>query len=85
MSQLSTTILLPFLAAFLVFSLRFYAKEGANHKLSPSFLLAITSMVIAGAFLFLGITHRLPEYGVVGFGIAGVALFVLSVVRMFQL
>jgi hypothetical protein len=85
MTNTSTIILLPFLAAFLAFAGRFYAREGAANKGSPSFLLAILTMMIAAAYLFLGITHRLPEYGTIGFGIAGLALLVLAMVRMFQL
>jgi hypothetical protein len=78
-------ILLPFLAAFLVFVGRFYFREGAASKANPSFLLALATMAIAVIYLVLGILHHLPDYGSLGFGIAGVGLLAYAIVRIFQI
>ncbi|WP_428485247.1 hypothetical protein [Rhodopila sp.] len=85
MSNASTIILMPFLVAFLLFVGRFYFRERAGSKTSPSFLLALATIAIAAAYLILGVTNRLPEYGTIGFGVAGAGLLLLSIVRMFQL
>jgi 4-amino-4-deoxy-L-arabinose transferase-like glycosyltransferase len=85
MSNGSTVILLPFMAAFLVFVGRFYFREGASSKLNPSFLLALATMAIAVTYLVLGILHHLPEYGSIGFGVAGVGLLAFAILRIFQI
>jgi len=85
MSNASTVILVPFFFAFLVFTGRFYIREGANSKLNPSFLLALATVAIVVAYLALGVTHWLPEYGTIGFGVVGLALLGLSIYRIFIL
>ena len=85
MSNASTVILVPFFFAFLVFTGRFYIREGAHSKLTPSFLLAFATIAIAVAYLALGVTDRLPDYGTIGFGAVGLALLGLSIYRIFIL
>jgi hypothetical protein len=80
-----TVILAPFILAFLAFVLRFYGREGASSMTSPSFLLAAATVLVAGFYLFLGVTALLPAYGTLGFGIVGVALLALAVTRMFMI
>jgi hypothetical protein len=83
MSDASTIILVPFMIAFVMFVVRFYGKEGARSKLQLSFLLAVGSVVIVVLYLALAVMKMLPEYGAAGFGIAGVAMMLLSIYRMF--
>lgn len=83
MTNTSTIVLVPFLFAFLVFTGRFYIKESASSKLNPSFLLAFATVALAGAYLALGVTHRMPEYGMIGFGVAGLALLGVAIYRIF--
>jgi hypothetical protein len=78
-------ILVPFIFAFLTFVLRFYARERAASMANPSFLLALLTVLVAGTYLFLGVIEMLPAYGEAGFGLAGVALLVLAVARMFMI
>ncbi len=80
-----TYVLAPFIVAFLGFILRFYGLEGAGSKSNPSFLLALTTVVTAMAFLALGVTDLLPPYGSLAFGVVGVGLAVLSVARWFMI
>ncbi len=85
MSDFSTIVLLPFIIAFLIFVLRFYSRESAASMRNPSFLLGALTVLIAGGYLTLRITHGMPAYGSVGFGLAGVALLATSIVRMFMI
>ncbi len=85
MSNASTVILVPFLFAFLVFTGRFYIRERANSILNLSFLLALATVAIAVAYLALGLTQSLPDYGTLGFGVIGLALLGLSIYRIFIL
>jgi hypothetical protein len=79
----NSILLLPFIFAFLTFVLRFYVKENAGSMASPSFLLAATTVLIAGLYLFLGIISSLPPYSTIGFGLVGLVLFGVSILRMF--
>ncbi len=83
MSNLSTIVLLPFVAAFLIFVLRFYAREAASSMSNPSFLLGALTVLLVGGYLILRITVGMPFYASVGFGLAGVALLATSIFRMF--
>jgi phosphoglycerol transferase MdoB-like AlkP superfamily enzyme len=85
MTNASTIILLPFLIAFLVFIFRFYGKENAGSKLNLSFLLAFATVAAACAYLALGVTKMLPEYGTMGFAVVGMGLMVFSIYRLFSL
>ena len=78
-------IVAPFILAFLAFVLRFYTREGAASMTNPSFLLAVVTVLTAGCYLFLGVIEMLPAYGTIGFGIVGVVLLGLSVLRMFMI
>ena len=81
----NSIIIAPFILAFLVFALRFYARESASSKTNPSFLLALVTVLIAGCYLVLGVIDTLPPYGAIGFGLVGLALFILAVARMFMI
>lgn len=80
-----TVILAPFILAFLVFVLRFYGRENAASMTNPSFLLAAGTVLVAGAYLFLGVVDMLPAYGTLGFGVVGVALLATAIARMFMI
>jgi hypothetical protein len=85
MSNFSTIILVPFILAFLTFVLRFYGRESASSMRNPSFLLALLTVVSAGAYLYLRVTGLLPPYGTAGFGLAGLVLLGTAVMRMFMI
>src|SRR5690349_19195304 len=50
----NSIILLPFVAAFLAFVLRFYFRESASSLSNPSFLLAVGTVLIIVLYLALG-------------------------------
>ena len=81
----NSIVIAPFILAFLVFALRFYALERAVSKTNPSFLLALATVLIAGCYLFLGVIDTMPPYGAISFGLVGLALFALAVARMFMI
>lgn len=83
MTNASTIILAPFILAFLVFVFRFYNRERAASIANLSFLLAIGTVLIAGAYLFLGVTDNLPDYGTLGFGLVGLILLAVAIARLF--
>jgi hypothetical protein len=85
MTNTSSILLLPFILAFLVFVLRFYNREGAGSMTRPSFLLAVLTVLIAGAYLVLGITDELPPYSTIGFAAAGLILLATAIMRMFMI
>jgi hypothetical protein len=85
MTNASTLILIPFIFAFLVFVFRFYSRERAASIANLSFLLAIGTMLTAGAYLILGVTENLPAYSTIGFGVAGTVLLVIAILRMFMM
>lgn len=85
MTNSSTILLVPFILAFLLFTLRFYGRERASSLVSASFLLAIGTMLIAGSYLVLGVTGTLPEYSTIGFAAAGLVLLVLAILRMYMI
>lgn len=85
MTNTSTVLLVPFILAFLAFVLRFYNREGASSMTRPSFLLAILTVAIAGAYLILGITGALPPYSTIGFAVVGLVLLGTAILRMFMI
>jgi hypothetical protein len=85
MSSTSTLILIPFIAAFLVFVFRFYSRERASSMANPSFLLAVGSVILAGLYLSLGVVDLLPPYGTLGFGVVGLILLAIAISRMFMI
>jgi hypothetical protein len=85
MTSTSTLILIPFIAAFLVFVFRFYSRERASSMANPSFLLAVGSVVLAGLYLSLGVVDLLPPYGTLGFGVVGLILLAIAISRMFMI
>jgi hypothetical protein len=85
MTNTSTIILVPFLLAFLAFALRFYNREGAASMTRPSFLFAILTVLVAGAYLILGIIDLLPPYSTIGFAVVGLILLGTAILRMFMI
>lgn len=85
MSDYSTVILLPFIIAFLIFVMRFYSRESASSMRNPSFLFGVLTVIVAGGYLMLRITNSVPPFGTLIFGLAGVALLVTAIARMFMI
>lgn len=85
MSNASTILLVPFILAFLVFVLRFYSRERAASVTNPSFLLAMLTVLVAGAYLILGVINSLPPYSTIGFAAVGLILLVTAILRMFMI
>ncbi len=85
MNETYTFVLLPFMVCFLLSVYYFYTREGASSILRSGFLMAVASMLIAGVYLLLGAMKIMPQYGPIGFGLLGVALMVLSIVRIVRL
>ena len=85
MSNTTTILLAPFVLAFLVFVLRFYNREGASSVTRPSFLLALLTVLIAGAYLVLGVIGVLPPYSTIGFAAIGLILLGTAIMRMFMI
>ena len=85
MSSADTLIIAPFVAAFLASVFRFYGREGAPSVASPTFLFAVGTVALAGAYLIMGVFGYLPDNGTMIFGAIGVVMLVLSIVRLFVL
>jgi quinol-cytochrome oxidoreductase complex cytochrome b subunit len=85
MTNTSTFILVPFIFAFLVFVFRFYNRESAASIKSPSFVLAILTVLIAGSYLILGVTGNLPPYSAIGYLLIGLMLLATAIARMFMI
>jgi hypothetical protein len=81
----NSIILLPFLFAFLVFALRFYFREGAASMANPSFLMAVGTVLIAMLYLVLGVLDSLPPHSALGFGLVGLVLLGVSILRLFMI
>ncbi|PPQ35514.1 hypothetical protein [Rhodopila globiformis] len=80
-----SVILLPFVVAFVIFVVRFYFREHAASMANPSFLLAAGSSAMIVLYLVLNVLDRLGTYGTLGFGLVGLALLGVSILRMFML
>jgi hypothetical protein len=80
-----TYFLAPYFLAFVAYILRFYGREHAGSKSSPSFILAVVTVVVALSFLFLGIGGFLPAYGGTVFLTVGIFLLVFAIIRWFML
>ena len=85
MTNTTTILLAPFVLAFVMFALRFYNRENASSVTRPSFLLAMLTMLIAGAYLVLGIIGVLPPYSTIGFAAVGLILLGTAILRMFMI
>jgi len=85
MTSATSVLLIPFILAFLVFIFRFYNREGAASIANFSFLMAIFTMLMAGAWLVLGIAGLLPAYSTIGFACLGLMLFGIAVLRLFMI
>lgn len=83
MTNTSTMLLIPFIMAFLVFVFRFYSRERAASVANLSFLLAILTVLIASAYLILGVMGLLPAYSTIGFACIGLVLLATAILRMF--
>lgn len=85
MTNTSTMLLIPFIMAFLVFIFRFYSRENVGSVFNPSFLLAIVTILIASAYLILGVIGLLPAYSTIGFACVGMVLLATAILRMFMI
>jgi hypothetical protein len=85
MADFSTIILVPFILAFLIFVLRFYARESASSMFNFSFVLAFLTVTAAGLYLYLRVAGALPPYGTTGFGLVGLGLLATAIGRMFMI
>ncbi len=74
-------LLIPLVAAFLVFIARFYGREGAALKSSLSFLLACACVVLLLSYLALSVLGLLPPYAAYGYGAIGVILLIVGILR----
>jgi hypothetical protein len=80
-----SVILLPFVIAFVIFVVRFYFREGASSLARPSFLLAAATSAMILLYLTLNVLDSIGEYGTLGFGLIGLVLLGVSILRMFML
>lgn len=85
MTNTTSLLLLPFLVAFLLFIFRFYNREGAASIANFSFVMAIFSVLMAGAYLVLGVIGLLPAYGTIGFTCIGLILLGTAILRLFMI
>ena len=83
MTNATSMLLIPFIMAFLMFIYRFYNREGASSIANFSFLMAIFSVLMAGAYLVLGVAGLLPAYGIIGFACLGLILLGTATLRLF--
>ncbi len=83
--MIHTYPLVPYVLAFISSILRFYGREHAGSKTSLSFMLAVATILVALAFLVLGIGGLMPAYGDIAFLLFGLVLLVFSAVRWFML
>jgi hypothetical protein len=81
----NSIILLPFVVAFVIFVLRFYIRESASSLANPSFLMALGSVLIIVLYLTLFVLGSLPPYSTLGFGLVGLILLGVSILRMFMI
>ena len=76
MVESTTLALLPLIAAILVLTARFYAREGAISIFSMSFMLAVVGVLLLIGYMFLLVLAILPPYAWVGFGGIGLLMAV---------
>jgi len=81
----NSIILLPFIVAFLGFAFRFYVRESAASMVNPSFLMAVGTVLAVVLYLVLGVLEILPAYSTLGFGLLGLILLGVSILRMFMI
>ena len=85
MSSINTFILLPFLGAFLLSIARFYVRDRAHSIFMPSFILAVSAVIVALIYLVLGMLYLLPAHAAIGVGVLGAVFLVVSVYQLTQL
>jgi hypothetical protein len=83
MAGANSLVLIPTVLAFLVFAARFYAKERAISRASPSFILACFSVVVLASYpvltvFGLGFPNAMMIYGFGGAGLLalGIILYI---------
>jgi len=72
-------LLIPLVAAFLVFLVRFYVRESAASKASPSFILACVCVVLLLSSVVLAVLFLLPSYVAYGYAAAGIILLIVGI------
>jgi len=77
----SNFVLIPFVIAFIVFLVKFYAHEKAGSLFYPSFLLAGLSALLPVSFMLLHVLALTFPYAALIYGVVGVGLAVYAIVR----
>jgi hypothetical protein len=85
MSGFQSLIELFFIGAFLLFVYRYYNMEGASSLSTPSFLMAIVTVVLALSFTILGVFYALPVLWIAIYGAAAFGLMAIALLRLFRL
>ena len=80
MSQSSTIVLLPFIAAIITFVMVFYGRERAGSKTSHNFLSAVGSVVILASYLLLRVVEMMSVTLNIVYAAIGVALLIWAFV-----
>ena len=76
MAESTPLALLPLIAAILILTARFYAREGAISVFNLSFLLATLAVVMLIGYMVLVVLAILPPYAWIVFGGIGLAMAV---------
>jgi hypothetical protein len=77
-------LLIPLVAAFLVFLIRFYVRESATSKSSPSFILACVCVVLLLSAIVLTVLFLLPPYVAYGYAAAGLILLIVGLLGFWR-
>ena len=80
MSQSSTIVLLPFIAAIIIFILVFYGRERATSLTSHTFLSAAGSVIVLASYLLLRVVDLASFTVTVVYAAIGVAVFIWALV-----
>ena len=80
MSDLSTIVLLPFLAAIATYLGIFYARERATSKRSPNFILGCVSILGFASYLLLRVLEMVSATGTIVYAVVGGLLLVWAII-----
>jgi hypothetical protein len=80
MASNNSVWLVTLVMAFLVYVIKFYARERAGSVVSASFGLALLCLVLLLSYLLMSVLGMLVPYMAMSFGIVGLVLFLLGIV-----
>ena len=80
MSNLSTVVLLPFLAAIMTYLGIFYVRERAANKRSPNFILGCISILGLASYLLLRVLGLVSTTGSIVYAVMGGLLLVWAII-----